>query len=143
MHNLETPSAQQSGLKLNIDANLTGGVVYKLWIDFDAARSIVVKGNGDYLLKPVIRTYTEAVSGAISGNVSPAEALPYIMAITGTDTLGTYATDSGTFKINGVPAGTWSVKFDPKDPYADTTVNDVDCLEWNSHRMDTVFFKQQ
>ena len=39
-HDMETPSAQQSGLKFNIHATLTGGVVYKLWIDFDAARLI-------------------------------------------------------------------------------------------------------
>jgi hypothetical protein len=107
LHDLETPSAQQSGLKLNINATLTGGVIYKLWIDFDAAHSIVQKGNGGYLLKPVIRTYTEAISGAISGNVSPAEAHPHIMAISSGDTLGTYAADNGSFRINGVPAGIW------------------------------------
>jgi hypothetical protein len=143
MHNIETPSAQQSGLKLNIHATLTGGVVYKLWIDFDIARSIVHKGNGGYLLKPVIRTYTEAISGAISGNVSPAEALPYIMAVSATDTLGTYAGENGSFRINGVPAGTWDVTFNPKDPFADTTINDVSVVNGAVSQMDTVFFKQQ
>ena len=142
-HNLETPSAQQSGLKLNIHANLTGGIVYTLWIDFDAARSIVLTGNGDYILKPVIRAFTAAKTGAIAGNVSPSEALPYIMAISGPDTIGAYATDNGSFKINGVPAGTWSVKFDPKDPFADTTVNNVDVSNGVVTRMDTVFFKHQ
>ena len=39
-HHLETPSAQQSGLKFNIDADLKQGIVYTLWIDFDAGRSI-------------------------------------------------------------------------------------------------------
>jgi hypothetical protein len=142
MHNLQTPSAQQSGLKLNIHATLTGGVVYKLWIDFDAARSIVHKGNGGYLLKPVIRTYTEAISGAISGNVSPAEALPYIMAVSATDTIGTYAGDNGSFRINAVPAGTWNVMFNPKAPFADTTVNDISVVNGIVTQMDTVFFKQ-
>jgi hypothetical protein len=141
-HNLETPSSQQSGLKLNIHATLTGGVVYKVWIDFDAARSIVHKGNGGYLLKPVIRTYTEAISGAISGNVSPAEALPYIMAISATDTLGAYAADNGSFRIYGVPAGTWDVKFEPKDPFADTTINDINVVNGMVAQTDTVFFIQ-
>jgi hypothetical protein len=64
---LTTPSAQQSGLKLNINADLTAGVDYRLWIDFDAARSIVQTGAGSYILKPVIRTFTQAESGAIKG----------------------------------------------------------------------------
>jgi hypothetical protein len=74
--------------------------------------------------------------------VSPAEAMPYILAITGTDTLSAYATDSGNFKINGVPAGTWSVKFDPKDPYADTTINDVSVVNGIVTEMDTVVLTQ-
>lgn len=54
-HNLQTPSAQQSGLKLNIDAEVEEDTEYDLLIDFDAARSIVEQGNGGYLLKPVLR----------------------------------------------------------------------------------------
>jgi hypothetical protein len=103
---METPSAQQSGLKFNIHATLTAGLVYRLWIDFDAARSIVENGHGGYILKPVIRTYTEAVSGAISGVVSPSEAMPYIRAIDNADTLGTFAGTDGDFLIKGVPEGT-------------------------------------
>jgi hypothetical protein len=140
-HNLETPSAQQSGLKFNIDATLTGGVVYKLWIDFDAAHSIVHKGNGGYILKPVLRTYNEAMSGAITGHVSPAEAMPYIMAISTGDTLGAYAGDNGNFIIKAVPEGTWNVKFDPKDPFRDTTVTGINVANGMVTEMDTVFFK--
>jgi hypothetical protein len=142
LHDLKTPSAQQSGLKFNIHATLTGGVVYKLWIDFDAARSIVHKGNGGYSLKPVIRTYTEAVSGAIAGNVSPSSALPYIMAISNGDTIGTYAGENGSFTIKAVPAGLWAVNFNPMDPFSDTTVYDVNVVNGMVTRMDTLFFTQ-
>jgi hypothetical protein len=142
LYELETPSAQQSGLKFNIHANLTGGVVYKVWIDFDAARSIVVKGNGGYLLKPVIRTYTEAITGAISGNVSPAEALPYIMATSAGDTLGVYAADNGNFTVKAVPAGTWNVTFNPKDPFRDTTVTGINVVNGIVTEMDTVVLVQ-
>ncbi len=142
LYNLQTPSAQQSGLKLNIHATLSSGIVYKLWIDFDAARSIVQKGNGEYLLKPVIRSYTEAASGAIDGNVSPAMSLPYIMAISGEDTLGAFAAENGNFTIKAVPAGTWDVKFDPKDPFTDSTVNGVNVVNGIVTRMDTVFLSQ-
>lgn len=56
---LETPSAQQSGLKFKINANIEEDKTYVLYIDFDAEKSIVEKGNGTYSLKPVINVMTE------------------------------------------------------------------------------------
>ena len=40
-YTLETPSAQQSGLKINLHQDVSAGLLYKLLLDFDAARSIV------------------------------------------------------------------------------------------------------
>src|SRR6266487_2669767 len=92
---LETPSAQQSGLKLNVDANLTAGIEYKVWIDFDALRSIVVTGSEKYILKPVIRVYTKAVSGSVKGIVLPSAANAWVFAITnGNDTIASSKPDS-------------------------------------------------
>jgi hypothetical protein len=142
-HDLATPSAQQSGLKFNIDANLVGGVVYRLWIDFDAARSIVNKGNGGYSLKPVIRTYTDAISGAISGNVSPAAAMPYVKAIAGSDTLGTHAAEDGYFIIQAVPEGTYTVIFEPVAPYISDTVYSVPVINGQVTQLDPVVFDQE
>lgn len=56
---LETPSAQQSGLKINLQAALSPGEHYKVWLDFDAAKSIVETGNGKFILKPVITAHAE------------------------------------------------------------------------------------
>jgi hypothetical protein len=142
LYDLETPSAQQSGLKFNIHAALTGGIVYKLWIDFDAALSVVEKGNGNYGLKPVIRTYTEAVSGAISGTVSPAAALPSVLATSGGDTLSSYADDAGNYLIKGVPAGAWLVVLDPVDPFLSDTIDNVLVENGTVTVIDTVFFSQ-
>lgn len=58
-HELETPSAQQSGLKFKIHATIEEGKTYLLYIDFDAEKSVVEKGNGTYSLKPVITVKTE------------------------------------------------------------------------------------
>lgn len=52
---LATPSAQQSGLKVNINADVAPNETYELLIDFDAGESIVEQGNGGYSLKPVIK----------------------------------------------------------------------------------------
>jgi len=115
---LTTPSGQQSGVKLNVHEELVEGVTYKLWLDFDAARSVVLTGSGKYILKPVIRTYSEAQSGAIKGVVTPAESLPAVFAITGLDTVATtYADETGKFLLQGVPEGTYLVSFDPKDGF--------------------------
>ncbi len=142
-HDLGTPSAQQSGLKFNIDADLVGGIVYTIWIDFDAGRSIVKKGNGKYSLKPVIRTFTKAITGAIRGIVSPADASPYVMAVMDGDTTGTYAGDDGKFFLKALPGGTYRVLFDAVDPYADTVINNVLVSTGAVTEMDTVFFQQQ
>ena len=47
-------SEDETGLKMNINKNLVGGVTYDLLIDFDAAQSVVEEGNGSYRLKPVL-----------------------------------------------------------------------------------------
>ena len=112
---LETPSAQQSGLKLNVQQNVNGGVLYTMLLDFDAARSIVQTGNGKYILKPVIRTVLNAVGGSIKGAVTPKTVLTAVYAINGTDTMTTFTDLNGAYLIKGVPAATYNMKFWPTD----------------------------
>ena len=78
---LESPSAQQTGLKLNLDVEVPVGKVVDLALDFDACRSVVRLGNsGRYNLKPVLSA-TTVLSDAgqrVVGYVAPS------MAIAGT-----------------------------------------------------------
>lgn len=123
---LDTPSAQQSGLKLNVQTQMSPGITYLITLDFDAARSVVAKGNGEYNLKPVIRAITEATSGSIEGNVVPKASMPAVFALDGTDTVATAFTDSlGFFLLRAVPEGTYIVTFDPKPGYTPTQVDNV------------------
>lgn len=109
---LKTPSGQTSGLKVKINADLKEDVTYVVLLDFDAAKSVVARGNGQYNLKPVIRTITQAVAGGIRGKVTPADAKPGIYMISAeNDTIGGFANENGDFLIKGVKAGTYSVKF--------------------------------
>ncbi len=126
-YDIKTPSAQQTGLKLNVHADLVSGITYKMWIDFDAGRSIVHKGNGSYSLKPVIRTFTEATSGGIKGMINPVESYPYIMAISESlDTFSTYAdTASGYFLIRALPEGTYSLDVEPVEMYQEKEIEDI------------------
>ena len=52
---LDTPSGQQSGLKMNVDVDVPADKVADFVIDFDACKSVVRRGNsGKYNLKPVL-----------------------------------------------------------------------------------------
>lgn len=121
-YDLSTPSAQQSGLKIQVHQELEAGITYKILLDFDVARSIVLTGNGTYKLKPVIRSIAEAQDGAIKGIVSPKESSPAVYAIMNTDTIGTTFCDTtGRFMIRGLPPGSYTVAFQPAETFLPTT----------------------
>ena len=136
---LITPSAQQSGLKLNVQADLIEGITYTVVLDFDAARSIVETGNDQYLLKPVIRALSEATSGAIAGAVMPLESQPAVLAIMGSDTVATaYTNDIGEFLIRGVPAGTYSIHVIPQTGFDAFHKDDVQVTIGNVTALGTI-----
>ena len=123
---LSTPSALQSGLKLNVHSDLTPGVEYDLLLDFDANRSIVLTGNGEYQLKPVIRTISVATSGSIRGNVVTTLALPAAVSVTdGTNTYSTTTDASGNFLVRGIAAGSYTVTITPASTYVVKTYLNV------------------
>ncbi len=123
---LKTPSGQSSGVKLQLNADLEQDVTYVVLLDFDAAKSVVAKGNGQYNLKPVVRTITQAIAGGIKGKVTPATYKPGIYVISAAnDTIGGYANTNGDFLIKGVKAGTYKVKFYTENGAHDKTVENV------------------
>lgn len=117
-HPLQTPSAQQSGLKLNVHHTLLPDMVYKMWLDFDAGKSIVETGNGGFILKPVIRTFTDLTNGMIEGKVLPMESLTTVYAMQNlNDTIATAIPNpDGYFKFMGMQEGTYRLKFDAENP---------------------------
>ncbi len=141
-YDLTTPSGQTSGVKLNLHDNLTAGIAYTMRLDFDAAQSIVLTGNGKYMLKPVIRAIATAASGALTGIASPAASSPKVYAIMGTDTVGAVADATGKFYFPGLAVGTYQVKFTPVSPYQTKTVNNVIVTNGNVTDMGTVTITQ-
>ena len=141
LYDLKTPSAQQSGLKLNIHEEIVGGESYAYVIDFVVEKSIVETGNGKYILKPVIRVFTEAITGSVSGVVQPVDARPWVMAVMDEDTISSTMADtvSGEFMIRGLSEGTYNLIFNPEDPYQDTTLNNIDILAGQTTVLDTLF----
>jgi len=122
---LATPSAQQSGLKLQVHQQLQPGIAYYVLLDFDANQSIVNEGNGSYSLKPVIRTIETALSGSIQGRISPAGVATTITATSGGVSYSSVANANGDFVIAGLPAGTYTVSILPASPHAPVTLSNV------------------
>lgn len=127
---LEIPSGEQTGLKLNHEFDIIAETVYELMLDFDAERSIILTGNGQYKLKPVIRLIPVIISGTISGMINPATAAYLVYAISGTDTVITLAEPIfGSFRLMALAQSTYNVIILSGIPaYNDLTINNVSVI---------------
>jgi hypothetical protein len=110
---LTTPSAQQSGLKLNMDVDVPADKVVDAVIDFDACKSVVKRGNsGQYNLKPVI-SVTTLLSDAglrVVGYVDPALVGVAVSVQSGGVPLkATVPNVSGQFVLYPVPVGSYEL----------------------------------
>jgi hypothetical protein len=127
-YSLEIPSGEQTGIKLNHAFDIQEGLIYELMLDFDAERSIIFTGNGQYKLKPVLRLVPAVISGTISGKINPLSAAGYVYVISGTDTLSSTLaeTTTGSFKLMALLQGTYNVSvFSGNAAYNDTTITNV------------------
>ena len=139
---LTTPSAQQSGLKLNVHNTFTQGLAYEYSIDFDAAKSIVATGNGKHILKPVLKVYTKAASGALKGVVYPASAAPKIYAILDQDSTLTMPDPvTGNYMFMGLGAGTYNLAFVKSATYRDSTLTKISVSTGLVTKLDTMKLK--
>ena len=127
---LTTPSAQQSGLKIDLDdTELEDGFTYEIILDFDADKSIVKAGeSSQYILKPVINASWKVNSGQITGVVNPTEFQTLASVITkDNDTISSFTNQNGVYVLYGVPAGTYQVNLLPETDsgYRLTTLSEV------------------
>ena len=119
---LTTPSAMQSGLKLQVNQTFEPGVEYSMLLDFDANQSIILTGNNEYQLKPVIRTIDTAISGSIKGSVSPLTENVLISATSNGVTYSTVTAANGSFLLAGLPLGTYEITITPVLPLLPKTI---------------------
>lgn len=140
---LTTPSAQQSGLKLNVHADFTQGFAYEYVIDFDASKSIVTTGNGKHILKPVLKVFTSVASGSIMGVVSPAKAKPWIYAINAAldSTMTLSDTIKGNFMFRGLKSGVYKIAFKPIGTYRDSVFSNITVTNGMVTKLDTMRLK--
>jgi len=98
---------------------------YRLWIDFDVARSIILT-NGVYYLTPFIKPFVVNQTGSIAGTVAPRDAWPEMVSVVSSnDTAYALPNRDGFFKIRGLKDGTYSVNFNGSNGYRDTTINNI------------------
>ncbi|WP_035899870.1 DUF4382 domain-containing protein [Leeuwenhoekiella sp. MAR_2009_132] len=125
---LDTPSAQQSGLKIQFNQTLEAGVFYTIVLDFDVEKSIVQQGNGGYSLKPVIRATAIEATGIISGSIAPLNIPATITAVGAGVEVSTAVNAEGDFVLNGLPEGTYDLTIDAElttDVVTSITLEDV------------------
>ena len=141
---LETPSAQQSGLKLNIQMDVQDGILYTILLDFDVSKSIVKTGNAKYLLKPTIRTVLNAVGGSVKGVVMPKDFQSKVCAVQGVDTIACTYTDAiGGYLFRGLPTGAYDFYYKPSNiTYKDSLRTGIS-IQFNTVKtIDTTFLHQ-
>lgn len=144
LHPLHTPSAQQSGLKVNVHYTLEPDMVYQIWLDFDAGKSIVERGNGTYGLKPVVRAYTDLTNGMIEGVVLPQESLTTVYAIQNIqDTIAVAIPNSdGYFRFSGLEEGVYHLNFNPANPLFEShDINDVQVIFGTSNNIGQIIMQ--
>lgn len=148
-YDMKVPSGEQTGVKLNVNAEIEPNITYTLLLDFDAARSVVERGNNqageEYLLKPVIKATSQAITGNIAGTVDPVETNPFVYAIVGEDTLSSTKADTsnGEFMLIGLEEGTYTVSVDPTDEtYSSEDVTGVDVTVGETNELETITLTQ-
>lgn len=112
---LDTPSAQQSGLKVKVDQELKADTYYTFILDFDVDQSVVSQGNGGYSLKPVLRLSLDESSGSIAGIVSPSTEPVLVEAQSAGVTVSAYTNAEGKFQLHGLQPGTYVITATPAE----------------------------
>ncbi len=147
---LNTPSAQQSGLKLNLNEELEAGFVYTFVLDWNVQKSIVKAGNsGKYNLKPVIKVNAEISSGSIEGKIT--EIIDNIETPIENEIVQVYSIDDvlikdtltdadGDFMIQGLEAGNYILKVS-KTGYKEYVSEEVTVAVGNIESIGTIILE--
>ena len=118
---LDTPSAQQSGLKLNANIDVPAGRIVDVVLDFDACKSVVKRGNsGRYNLKPVIAVIPVLsddgmrIEGWVDPGLDPVTTTVSVQ-VQGVPVKSTHPDENGRFVLYPVPAGTYDLVVSAED----------------------------
>lgn len=109
---LRTPSAQQSGLKLQVHFEVEADRTIDLVLDFDACKSVVMAGkSGNYNLKPVVSVtpkYTASIQGYVTTTMT-LSATAVSAQQDGVPVRSTVPDANGKFVLAFMPEGTYTL----------------------------------
>jgi len=113
-------------------------------VDFDAAHSVHLTGNGTYMLKPTARVEVIATTGSITGSVTPSDSASALYAISGADTVAaTFSNATGNFTLALLPQGTYDVAIDAPTSLRDTTLVGIGVAAGHTTDVGTVTLSPQ
>jgi len=126
-HSLKVPSGQSSGYKLKGTFHVPVDDVVDVGLDFDAEHSVHVTGNGQWMLKPVVRIHEIVTTGRIHGQIAPGSAISKVYALQDPDTIATTESEGdGNFVLALLPAGDYMVRISPiVEGFRDTLLGPV------------------
>lgn len=126
-HDVEIPSALNTGIKLNINYTISPDTVTTILLDFNVGKSFNKTGSGQYKLQPVIPAVVKVLSGTITGTTKDENGLlsdVQVKAIytagssyaLGTEVNTSASMDDGGFKVWALLPGTYTLEFSWTDP---------------------------
>ena len=120
-----------STLIVHVRNNVPKGT-YSIMLDFDIAHSIVLRKDGNFYLKPVMRCFVRETTASIGGFVLPAKLATKVFVVIGTDTITTVSDVKkfNRFKLDGFTAGTYTVQFMPLDSANVTFTRNVEIRKY-------------
>lgn len=121
-HNVNIGSAANTGIKVNINAELVANAVQTLLLDFNVDKSLIKQGNGQYRLQPVLVGVIKTLSGTITGVASDGTNLLHNAQVTaiyeagssypiGTEVNTSASMSDGGFTIWALLPGTYTLNF--------------------------------
>ncbi len=120
-HDVNIPSAGQTGIKININASVLPNTVTAILLDFNVEKSLHLLGNGTYQLQPVIPAVLMDMAGTVTGTVTLND-LPVHGALIkavytagpnypiGTEVNTSSTAADGTFKVWALLEGTYTIE---------------------------------
>lgn len=116
---------------------------FQLWLDFDAAHSVVEVERHHFTLTPRIRLFTPRSTATLEGAVKPDSADAFVAVADGTDTLIALPGREGRWEIRGIKNSSVNVLILPtNDGFQDSTINNVGLTPGMTTNLGTITLHQ-